>query len=130
MGNGVSVTDETVRVTRQFLKEHPEEIKTPKPVDSRSKLITCTESCKIYYNSPEAFQVSEFLGWNEKRVYESLLRIDAIDEGELDREAVESLPTEKAAERFRKTVKSKNLKRLFTISLILIGGRLYVQVFL
>lgn len=111
MGNGVSVTDETTRVTRQFLKEHPEEIKTKNPIKYDPKKYDLASTGRCYYHSPESLQISEFLGWGENRIYESLLRIDAIDEGELDREAVESLPTEKAAERFRKTVKSKNLKK-------------------
>lgn len=104
---GVAITDETVRVTRQFLKEHPEEIKTKNPTWKSSS----TSRGGVYNQTPEAFQIHEFLGWSELRVYESLLRIDAIESGELDKEAVESLPTEKAAERFRKTVKTKGLKK-------------------
>lgn len=85
----VAVTDETVRVTKQFLEEHPEEAKTS------------TGGSK-YIKSPEAFQIAEFLEWGEHKVYDSLNRIKMIldEELPLSKKVIESVPTEKAASRF------------------------------
>jgi hypothetical protein len=75
---GPKVIDETVRVTKKFLEEHPEEmakIKIPddRPETKRSKKETI---------------ISIFLGWNETRVHYALERLKLIDEGVLDKEAV------------------------------------------
>jgi hypothetical protein len=85
---GPKVIDETVRVTKRFLEEHPEEAKkmgVPKfpPIGGNIKI-----GVDI---------ISRFLGWNHTRVSYSLERLKLIDEGILDKEAVESLPSDNAA---------------------------------
>jgi len=54
----VAVTDETVRVTKKFLEEHPEEIKN-------------SELGQKYTVSKEAFKIGSFLNWSETKVYNS-----------------------------------------------------------
>jgi len=110
-GLSVAVTDETIRQTRKFLEEHPEEIKTPNPVDYRN--LPPTDDCgkRGYYYSSEAFRIYEFLGWSEARIFESIKRIELEDSGILDKETIENLPTEAAANRFMRIVKSRKLKK-------------------
>lgn len=70
------VIDETILATKIFLEKHPEEIKTKKP----KKLLSGGKAGEIgYWLTPLAFQISEFLGtgWNEKRVYKALNRLQA-----------------------------------------------------
>jgi len=50
------IIDETIKVTRQFLKDHPEEIKTKEPVKD-----TSAPTGEGYHWSPEAFQIAEFI---------------------------------------------------------------------
>jgi hypothetical protein len=79
---GPRVIDETVRVTKQFLEEHPEELK----------------KCRKNVSGPAgADAISKFLGWNATRVRYSLERLHLIDDGILDKESVESMPTDNAA---------------------------------
>ncbi len=54
---GAKNSDETVKVTRDFLNNHPEEIKTKNP---KRKVHSHGETG--YTHSIEAFQVAEFLG--------------------------------------------------------------------
>ncbi len=48
------IIDETIKVSRQFLKDHPEEIKTKEPIKH-------SPVHAGYINSPEAFQIAELL---------------------------------------------------------------------
>jgi hypothetical protein len=80
---GPKVIDETVRVTKKFLEEHPEEIHLT--------------SGRRPDQGIGALTISKFLGWNETRVHYSLERLNLIDEGILDKEAVESMPSDNAA---------------------------------
>ena len=63
--------DETVKVAKEFLEKHPEEIKTKKPKFNR-----LGRSPGGYVKSPLAFQIAEFLGWGEKKVNTSIDRLD------------------------------------------------------
>jgi hypothetical protein len=85
------VIDETVRVAKRFLEEHPEE-----------KRLVCHGRADQGIGSPA---ISEFLGWDKTRVAHSLERLGLIDEGIVEPEAVRSLPTERAARDFVKAVK-------------------------
>jgi len=94
----IQIINETVKVTRKFLfsRERGNLIKTKNP------------KAKIdYHHSKEAFQISEFLGgnWTEYRIWESLNRLGLFDKNELDKEAIESLPTETAARDFTRAIK-------------------------
>jgi len=93
-GTNIIVTDETVRVTSQFLEGHPDEVKTAQPGRGRD-----------YHNSPEAFKISEFLNWSEAKVYYSLERLGMIKSGKIEKDVIESMPHEKAAKRFVSAVK-------------------------
>ena len=97
-----AVIDETVRVAKQFLEKHPEEIKTKNPIHKKS--IHNAED-KIYYWSILAYQIAEFLGWGEHKVWDSLDTISAIEKGEVDEEAIKDMPTERHAREFTKAVK-------------------------
>lgn len=87
------IIDETVRVTKGFLL-------------SLGKIKTDKIS-RNYKMSPLAYQISDFLGgnWTEKRVYYSLERLNLIENGMLDKKAVEKLPFDTAARRFARIVK-------------------------
>ena len=108
------IIDETVRVTYEYLNSllslkkevkrgqettFLEGLPVPKYIDSDPK--------NGYRMSPLAKQISNWLGgnWNEKRVYYSLERLGLIEEDVLDKESVESLPTDQAARDFTAAVK-------------------------
>lgn len=109
------IVHETVRVARKFLlsPHGGTHIKTKSP---KRKV--------DYHDSKEAFQIAEFLGgsWNERRVYRSILRLDAFEKGELDKVAVESLPTERSARDFYEAVKmvkpSKKAQQIVAIKIV------------
>ncbi len=103
------IVHETVRVTKEFL------------FSSRGLNFIKTKNPKAkvdFFHSKEAFQIAEFLGgnWNEYRVALALRRLDSFEKGELDKEAVESLPTEQVARDFTAAVKmvkpSKKVQRI------------------
>jgi hypothetical protein len=91
------VIDETVRVTKQFLEEHPEE-KRKILVHGKESLVGATMIC-------------EFLGWNQSRVSHSLERLKMIENNSIDREALDSLPTERAARNFISSVKEFDIPK-------------------
>lgn len=90
------IIDETVRVTKEFLEKHPE---------IRKNFPYVKEIVGARF-------VSEFLGgnWNFERVKNSLVRLKMIQDDTLDKEAVEALPTAKAAKKFVSAVKKTDLK--------------------
>ena len=63
-GTSIAIIDETVRAVKTFLK-------------------------KVEIPDNEAIKISNFLGWNLNKVYLSLSRINAIDKGEVNQEAVQ-----------------------------------------
>jgi len=103
----VAVTLETVKVARQFLKDHPEEIKTSNPI----KQSACTGACQGYVNSPEAFQIHEFLDWSEHKIYDAIIQLDSINAGEIEQEVITKMPSFKAATRFTDAVKKHSFKK-------------------
>ena len=86
---GPKVIDETVKVTKKFLEEHPEEVAKQ---DSPTGKIGLE-------------MIAGFLGWNKTRVGYSLERLHLIDEGILDKEAVESMPSDNAARELVEAIK-------------------------
>jgi ParB-like chromosome segregation protein Spo0J len=90
------VIDETVRVTKQFLEAHPEEDKYHGTQTGFSK---------------EVLQIADFLGWKEFRVKYSLERLKMIEDNTVDREALDSLPTERAARNFVTSVKEFDIPK-------------------
>lgn len=105
----VKVIDETVRVAKQFLEQNPEEIKTKKPLNL--KRMSSPQEGQGYRYSPEAFQIGEFLGWGEKRIYYSLERLGLIKEGVIEKEAIHALPTESSARTFTDYVKKHKIPK-------------------
>jgi len=104
------IIHETVRVTYEYLKKFsPLEKKIPEKAGRPTQMfknLPLPEKGESRL-SLIAWQISEWLrgNWSEKRVYHSLDRLGLIEKGELDKEAVESLPTEKAARDFTAAVK-------------------------
>jgi len=88
------VIDETVRITKKFLEDHPEIIRVLSPMGASEK-------------KAGAITISKFLNgnWNERKISYSLERIRLIEEEVISREAVESLPTERSARDFVNVVK-------------------------
>ena len=91
------VIDETVRVTKQFLEQHPEEVKK---LSSHGRLTIIGKD-----------MISQFLNWNESRVSYSLERLKMIQDDKIDREAIDSLPTERAARNFITSVKEFDIPK-------------------
>jgi len=91
------VIDETVRVTKKFLEEHPEE--------------------KVPYHgkenrySNETNNVAAFLGWDAYRVYYSLERLKMIDDDKVEHSVFTELPTERAARNFVDVVKKYDIPK-------------------
>ncbi len=98
-----SVINETVRVTKEFLEQHPGEIKTKNPV--HRKKVPPSVGGKGYHWSPLAFKIAEFLGWGEHKVHDSLETLKMIDDKDIDIEAVRSLPTQRHQTEFVKAIK-------------------------
>jgi len=107
-GTSPKIIDETVRVTKKYLEEHPEITATLSPMGERVRQPNYPIGAKI---------ISEFLGgnWNETRVNYSLERIkgeetEETHEQHIDKEAIEMYPTERSARNFVKAVKQiKNI---------------------
>jgi hypothetical protein len=84
---GAKVIDEMVRVTKKFLEENLGE----------AKKYSQLEKVNLDAHSIGVACISRFLGWNTTRVSNSLERLRLIEEGTLDKEAVESMPSDNAA---------------------------------
>ncbi len=83
--SSVIVIDETVKATRNFLSPQ-----------QKSTGVTAVE-------------IAKFLGWPEQRVHSSFVRINAIEKSGIDKQAVETIPTAKAATAFTAAAKAHKL---------------------
>jgi len=90
--SSVAVIDETVRAVRKFLL-NPD-------------LTQVGQKHSDYIGVDE---IAIFLGWNVGRVTHSLQRINAVESGKVDKQAVEMIPTAKAASAFASKAKDHNL---------------------
>jgi ParB-like chromosome segregation protein Spo0J len=99
---GPGVIDETVRATKRFLEEHPEELK---------KLGQAKSSARNEDFVVGAPLIARFLNWPEGRISDSLRLMASIDEGIVDRDSAYSLPHQKAARRFVSAVKEFHLTK-------------------
>ena len=92
---GPAIIDETVRVAKKYLEEHPEEVelslhgRTDQPVGVRT--------------------IASFLGWPESRVSYSLERLNLEKSGMVNRQAINKLPTERSARDFIKAAQKWEL---------------------
>lgn len=91
----VAMTDETVRVARQFLIDHPEEI-------DKMGFRGSTEP-------PGKRIISSFLGsgWNETKVGSSLERIKLVQEEKVDQDVMDMFPTDGSARTYIETLKEE-----------------------
>jgi len=89
------IIDETIRVARKYLQEHPDIIKN-----------FSTEKYSLK-NPVSSRMVSDFLGknWSESRIKFSFERIGLVEKKELDKKAVDILPTERSARNLVRAVK-------------------------
>lgn len=103
-----TVIDETVRVTKKFLDEHPEEM----PEKPKRENPLMSESGKGYVKSPLAWQIANFLGWKEMTVYTSMKRLDILDavDSKISKEAYKKLHKPTHADRFIKAVDKWDLE--------------------
>lgn len=90
---GPGVIDETVRVAKKYLEEHPEEAK---------KLNFPTGKIGVEV-------IAGFLGWPKTRVGYAIERISLINDKILDRETIENIRTENQAREYVKLVKKRAL---------------------
>lgn len=113
------IIDETVRVTYEYLKNFFSLEKR----SSQGRSATVFKELPIpkwikedpengYRMTPLVKQISNWLdgNWTERRIYYSLERLNLIEEGILDKEAIESMPTDKAAQKFVSAIKKTGLK--------------------
>lgn len=107
------VVDETVRVTQSYLDEHPDEVRTKDEQLTRSRDRAHGHNLTFYRSDKEAFQIAEFLGkgWSEERVYNSLKRLQLIEEKIIDKRAVHSFKSTEAADNFTKVVQDHGLTK-------------------
>jgi hypothetical protein len=98
-GTSPQIIDETVRVTKKFLEEHPGILRELGQVKKSGRM-------------QQDFMVGEVLisrfldgNWNRYRIKYSLERLGLIESGEIDKESIESMPSGRAAIDFVKAVK-------------------------
>jgi len=95
-GHDIKVIDETVKVTKEFL-------------ESDSKFLAA-KNIQAKYNKKEvsAEDIASFLGWSKGGVHSSLLRINAIESGEVSKKAIETFTGTQKSQRFISEVKKHN----------------------
>lgn len=111
---GVKNVDETVRIMRQFLFDNQSvAFKYWDKKDSKYHILKkkLGGGRKIFRTVQELGSelISRFVGgeaWYPRRIRYSFERLDAIKSGEIDKKAVESLPTERAGRDFVRGVKA------------------------
>ena len=93
--HSLTVTDETVKVAKEFLEE---DLHLPGKNKSKQK------GRKDYQDQINAKDISDFLGWNNHKVTESLKRMNLIEEGRIAKEAVLKFNSERKAEYFTNAI--------------------------
>jgi ParB/RepB/Spo0J family partition protein len=95
-------TDDTVKAARDFLDKNP---------DIARKILSSVspEFKRARVGAP---MIAAFLGknWTENRVKTSLERINLVESGKVDAEAIYKFPTMASADRFAEVVKEHNIK--------------------
>jgi len=98
-GHSIGVVDETVKVAKEYLEGRTFSEKRP-----------TNNTKKEYQGKVNAPELAEFLGWSLAKVHSSLKRLNLINEGSVEREAVESLPSETHATNFAKEIAKSEVK--------------------
>jgi ParB-like chromosome segregation protein Spo0J len=93
--HSIGVVDETVKVAKEYLE-----------LGDRS-----LTSKKTHKNTVSVIDISEFLGWNLNKVKESVKRLKLINDGTIQKEAVQSLPTETHAIEFANAINTAKEKK-------------------
>ena len=108
-----SVVNETVKAVRDFLnKEISKEVPDPALMDSLA--LNGRGSLEQARNQGVGqTTILKFLGshWKQWRIQAALQQLDAIDAGDIDKEALESLKTTEVANAFTKAVKTVGLSK-------------------
>jgi hypothetical protein len=97
---GPAIIDETVRVAKKYLEEHPEEKMNLSAVDERLRSKNYPIGAKV---------IASFLNWPESRVSYSLERLNLEKSGMVNRQAINKLPTERSARDFVKAAQKWEL---------------------
>ncbi|RMZ49613.1 hypothetical protein EB822_11190 [Flavobacteriaceae bacterium PRS1] len=100
-GHSIMVTDETVKVAKDFLENNINFGKFAKA--SKWK------NTKAENGLASGVDISNFLGWDNHKVRESLKRLRLIEDGILSKEAVELFPNDYQANTFTVAVSKTNL---------------------
>lgn len=93
--HSIGVIDETVKVAKEYLG-----LISGKQPSSK-------QNHKDYISSND---IADFLGWNKSKVSQSLKRLNLIQDGTIEKEAVESLPSSTHAEEFTKAINTSKVK--------------------
>lgn len=92
--HSIGVIDETVKVAKEYL-------------ENNTQLFSGKKSNN---NKLGANDIANFLGWNHNKVSQSLKRLNLINEGIIEKEAVESLPSATHAEEFAQAISKANVE--------------------
>lgn len=96
-----ATVDEKIRLIKQFLEENP--------AAARKALSSGTSEVKrVRIGAPV---IAKYLGWNLTKVQESLERINLIDKGIVNPDALYLFPTQASAINFAKAVKKFRVKK-------------------
>ena len=98
-GHSIIVIDETVKVTKKFLENDSAFLvgKNAHNKNSRGNQYT-----KFIEASGE--DIADFLGWGKAKIFDSLKRIKAIEKGDVDKQAIELLPSPSHAKEFTRAI--------------------------
>jgi len=97
--HSIVVIDETVKVAKKFLEANFPE-----------KELTSKFSNKRHLKDVSSNDISDFLGWAQSKVSQSLKRLNLIEDGTIAKEAVESLPSGSHAEEFVTAISVSNVE--------------------
>ena len=97
--HSIVVIDETVKVAKNFLQANFSE-KEP----------TSKYSNKRHLYDISANDIANFLGWSNSKVSQSLKRLNLIESGTIEKQAVESLPSGSHAEEFATAISVSNVE--------------------
>jgi len=99
--HSITVIDETIKVTKKFLESDLTFVATKK--------VTTNKNSKAEKGEASGEDISNFLGWPPRRVFESLRRLKAISEKRVDKQALESLKSPSHASHFISAIEGEDL---------------------
>lgn len=99
--HSIGVIDETVKVAKEYL-ENDSLFLAGKRSQKRSR--------DEYKTQASSKDIADFLGWSLSKVSQSLKRLNLINEGVIEKEAVESLPSSTHADEFVSAINVSKVK--------------------